>query len=82
MSRIGALIKQTWLDWAVFGFVVVTATRCKSPILIVFFSIVALVVAVVCVRKTWRMVRLASSGAPRSASEAGAHHRSGEQRGS
>lgn len=76
MSRIGALIKRTWLDWAVFVYLVVTATRCKSPILIVFFTIVALAVAVVCVRKTWRMARLASSGASRSASEAGAHHRS------
>ena len=37
MSRIGALIKRTWLDWAVFVYLVVTATRCKSPILIVFF---------------------------------------------
>lgn len=49
MSRVGA--SRTWLDGAVFVYLVVTATRCKSPILIVFFTIVALAVVVVCVRK-------------------------------
>ena len=76
MIRIDALIKRTWPEWAVFVFMVVAASRCKNPILIVFFTIVSLAMAVVCVRKTWPTVQLAGSGASRSASEAGAHHRS------
>ncbi|WP_406066190.1 hypothetical protein OG462_41625 [Streptomyces sp. NBC_01077] len=76
MSRTGALMKGTWLDWAVLAYMVVTATTCQSPILVVFFTVIALAVAVVCVRKTWRLARLADIWASPSASEEGADHRS------
>ncbi|MFG2774781.1 hypothetical protein [Streptomyces sp. NPDC048350] len=57
MNRSVAVLKQTWVDWSVFVWMVVTASRCKSPIVVVFFTVAALVAAVVGVRKAWQVVR-------------------------
>ncbi|MFE5973692.1 hypothetical protein ACFQ64_16215 [Streptomyces sp. NPDC056460] len=57
MNRLVALLKRTWVDWAVFVYMVVTASRCNSPFLVVIFTVVALVAAVVGVRKTWQVIR-------------------------
>ncbi|MFB7234896.1 hypothetical protein ACFCXK_08965 [Streptomyces sp. NPDC056269] len=57
MNRLLALLKRTWVDWAVFVYMVVTASRCRSPFLVVIFTVVALVAAVVGVRKTWQVIR-------------------------
>ncbi|MCX4529863.1 hypothetical protein OG982_29925 [Streptomyces sp. NBC_01551] len=61
MNGLMVLLKRTWIDWAVFVCMVVTASRCKSPFLVVFFTVVALVAAVVGVRKTWQVARPAGS---------------------
>ncbi|MFD7231182.1 hypothetical protein [Streptomyces sp. NPDC059881] len=73
MSGLAALLKRTWVDWAVFLWMVVTAARSKSPFLVVFFSVTALAAAVIGGRKIWRLVRPAGSAPTRSASEAEAH---------
>ncbi len=76
MNGLVPLLKRTWVDWAVFVYVVVTAARCKSPFLVVFFTLVALVAAVVAVLKTRRLMRGADPVLSRTAHEARPHHRS------
>lgn len=57
MSGLVALLKRTWVDWAVFVSMVVLALRCRSPFLVVFFMVAAIGAAVFGVRKAWRPVR-------------------------
>jgi len=51
-----ALLKRTWVDWAVFASMVVLALRCRSPFLVVFFTVAAIGAAVFGVRQTWQAV--------------------------
>ncbi|MET9435813.1 hypothetical protein [Streptomyces sp. NPDC006551] len=77
MSGVMTLLKRTWVDWAVFGYMVVTAARCKSPIAAGLFTVFAVVVAVLAVRKSWQLVQLAGIATTPSPREAEAtHHRS------
>ncbi|MFB7374891.1 hypothetical protein ACFC0D_34195 [Streptomyces sp. NPDC056222] len=57
MNGLAASLKRTWVDWAVFVYMVVTASRCKSPFLVVFFTVAALVAAIVGARKTRQVAR-------------------------
>ncbi|MFE7750331.1 hypothetical protein [Streptomyces sp. NPDC057428] len=57
MNGLVALLKRTWVDWTVFVSMVVLALRCRSPFLVVFFTVAAIVAAVFGVRKTLQAVR-------------------------
>ncbi|MFB6837595.1 hypothetical protein [Streptomyces sp. NPDC056361] len=76
MSGVAELLRRTWLDWAVFVYMVVAAARCKSPIAAGLFTAFAAMVALVAARQTWKLVHRARVGLTPSATEAEAHHRS------